>query len=74
MVAIFSGHMVALMVMKFMTYTQGGWMMAGCSLLSLFICVVLEVLARRKKLRTELPASHDVNIEGAITISNECAI
>ena len=40
MVAIFSGHMVALMVMKFMTYTQGGWMMAGCSLLSLFICVV----------------------------------
>ena len=74
MVAVFSGHMITLMVMKFMTYSQGGWMMAGCSLLSLLICVILEVVARRNKLCIELPASHDMNIEGVMTISNECAI
>ena len=74
MVAVFSGHMVVLMVMKFMTYTQGGWMMAGCSLLSLFICVVLEVVARRYKAREGVLASNDMNMEGTMTISNECAI
>ena len=74
MVAVFSGHMVALMVMKYMTYSQGGWMMAGCSLLSLFICVVLDVIARRNKLRMELPAIHDMNMVGAMAITNECAI
>ena len=66
--------MVALMVMKFMTYSQGGWMMAGCSLLSLLICGVLDVVARRYTARVEIPSPNDMNMEETVTIFNECAI
>ena len=74
MVAVFSGHMVVLLVMKFMTYTQGGWMMAGCSLLSILICLVLDAISRRYTPHVEQPVFNTMNNDGTLTFSNECAI
>ena len=47
MLAVYVGHLVALLVMKFMSYSHGGWMIAGCSGISVSICLVLEILRRR---------------------------
>ena len=47
---IYVGHLVALMVMKFMTFTTGGWLVAGCSGVSACICLVFEVWAIRSRI------------------------
>ncbi|KAL5249615.1 hypothetical protein ACHWQZ_G018471 [Mnemiopsis leidyi] len=46
MLSVYSGHLVALMVMEFLTYSQGGWLMIGCSGMSVFICVALEIIVK----------------------------
>ena len=55
MLSVYAGHLVALMVIKFMTYTQGCWLVAGCSGLSVCICVVLEMFSRRSRARLVKP-------------------
>ena len=42
-----SGHLVALMVMEFLTYSQGGWLMMGFSAVSVIICVALEIIGKQ---------------------------
>ena len=49
MLSVYSGHLVALMVMEFLTYPQGGWLMIGCSAVSMVICVALEILSRHRQ-------------------------
>ena len=55
MLSVYAGHLVALMVIKFMTYTQGCWLVAGCSGLSVCICVALEMFSRRYSARLVKP-------------------
>ena len=53
MVAVYCGNMVALLVMKLMTFTQGGFTMVACSLLSAGICTFLQIMYRRSKSVTD---------------------
>ena len=47
MLSVYSGHLVALMVMEFLTFSQGGWLMMGCSAASVIICVALEIVIKQ---------------------------
>ena len=47
MVAVYGGHLVALVVMKSMSFTQGGWMMAGFSAVSVVISIAQDITVHR---------------------------
>ena len=46
-ISVYVGHLLTLMVMKYMTFTAGGWVVAGCSGLSVCVCAVFEVWTMR---------------------------
>ena len=43
MISCYAGHLVALIVMRVMTYSQGGWMLAGFSVVSLVLCISQDI-------------------------------
>ena len=45
--AVYGGHLVALMVMKYMSFTQGGWMLAGFSAVSVAISILQDITVNR---------------------------
>ena len=45
--AVYGGHLVALMVMKYMSFTQGGWMLAGFSAVSVAMCIAQDITVNR---------------------------
>ena len=45
----YGGHLVALIVMGIMTYSQGGWMLAGFSAVSLVVCISQDIVIWRSK-------------------------
>ena len=58
--SVYGGHLVALLVMDFMTYSQGGWMLASFSALSLVLCIFQDISIWRSKVasrRAELELS-----------------
>ena len=62
MMSVYAGHLVALMVMEFMTYSQGGWMLAAFSALSLAVCISQDIVIWRSKvssLRAEFESSSE---------------
>ena len=46
----YGGHLVALIVMGIMTYSQGGWMLAGFSAVSLVVCIFQDIVIWRSKI------------------------
>ena len=49
MMSVYLGHMAALLVMKFTTYTHGGWILATCSLISVAISIVQDIAIQRSQ-------------------------
>ncbi|KAL5249616.1 hypothetical protein ACHWQZ_G018472 [Mnemiopsis leidyi] len=47
MLAVYVGHLVALLVMEFLSYSQGGWLMVGCSVFSIAFNVVMDIITNR---------------------------
>ena len=54
--AVYGGNLLALMVMKYMSFTQGGWMLAGFSALSVALSVIQDsVIMIRRSSYIRLP-------------------
>ena len=49
MMSVYGGHLVALIVMDIMTYSQGGWMLAGFGVVSLVVCISQDIAIWRSK-------------------------
>lgn len=49
MLSVYGGHMVALLVMKYMSYTHGGWMLAAGSLIAVAISLAQDLALQRSQ-------------------------
>ena len=47
MLAVYVGHLVALLVMELLTYSQGGWLMVGFSTVSIAVLIIMDIYTNR---------------------------
>ena len=62
MIAVYMGHLLALFVMKYMSYSQGGWVLAGFCALSFVMSIAQDTAIRRSAaasvVKSDSPQQH----------------